>query len=619
MKFVSCIKNAVVAVILTALVVLSSPVNIVSVNGNFAAGEETIIKEKSETMHLNAQDDEPEKEAELIQPVATTPTYNTDDYKEHEKKPVNDTIIKPEDLLPDKDSEINQIPSDSDNDASHDGTIVVPAMLNNIMRDSLATIVSKKVYTFSTEERGALVYAFNHVEKTDTACRWYITLYEEYSPDGTGKTIDYREINRLLYENIGRGVQSSTIGILPGNYRLVVECVTGHTADKYDVLIGFTATNDYETEYNDSLSRYTHLPLNKTLNGGASIYSDDKTDVDCYIFRITDEGYTVFYFDHEEDSEAMNGAIAWRISITDENGNEYFYTTSDVSATSINSGIMGLPPGYYYLTVYSHIYSRVGYSLNVSFTKDTSIESEMNDTPETADTIEINTEKIGSLTQRSDKSDRDWFTFVMEKDGFVVLDFIHEALAEEKDGWNITITAEDGRIAYSTVSDWNQAVLQSPSIGLDAGKYYISIDSDNLYHNSIVYRLILMSVESTGWETEPNNDMNTADIISIGDTVNGTMVEMGTDFDKDYFAIDTETAGRLNIAFGHVITEEADKEGWIVSIVDSEGTVIETVSSDWDSKAVTLSADVEAGRYYVLVETGLYFNTARYMFVTSLD
>ena len=614
MKAVSGVKNTFLAAILAVLVVLSSPVNIVSLDGAFSSGE-TDKTEKTEVVQIDTENNEPE----IIPSVITTPKYDTDDYKESETKVPEDTVIKPEDILPDKDSGINQIPSDNEENASHDGTIVVPAMLNNIMRDSLSTTVSKKVYTFTADERGAVVYAFNHVAATDTACLWYITLYEEYSPDGTGKTTDYRELNRLSYEYIGRGVQSSTIGILPGNYRLVVECVAGHTADKYDVLIGFTATNDYETEINDSQSRYTHLPLNKTLNGGASLYSDDKKDTDCYLFRITEEGYTVFYFDHEEDSEGMNGATAWRISIEDAEGNEYFYATSEMAKTSINSGIMGLPPGYYYLTVYSHNYSRIAYSVNVSFTKDTAIESETNDTPETADEIEINTEKIGSLTQRGDKSDRDWFTFVMEKDGFVVLDFIHEALVDEKDGWNITITAEDGRVAYSTISDWNQAVLQSPSIGLDAGRYYISIDSDNLYHNSIVYRLILMSVESTGWETEPNNEIETADIVSIGETVNGTMVEMGTDFDKDYFAIDIATAGKLNVAFGHVITEEAGKEGWIISVVDAEGNVIESVTSDWDSKAVTLSADVEAGRYYILVETGLYFNTARYMFATSLE
>ncbi len=614
MKAVSGIKNTLLAVMLAILVVLSSPVNIVPLDSSFSSGE-TVNAEKTQVVGIDTQ----QNKTETIQPVATTPTYDTDDYKEPETKVPEDTVIAPEDILPDGDSAINQMPTENEENASHDGTIVVPAMLNNIMRDSLATTVSKKVYTFTADERGAVVYAFNHVEMTDAACLWYITLYEEYSPDGTGKTTDYREVNRLSYEYIGRGVQSSTIGILPGNYKIVVECVMGHTADKYDIVIGFTATNDYETEFNDSQSRYTHLPLNKTLNGGASLYSDDKKDVDCYLFRITEEGYTVFYFDHEEDSEGTNGTTAWRMSIEDAQGNEYFYATSEMGKTSINSGIMGLPTGYYYLTVYSHNYSRIAYSVNVSFTKDSAIEAEPNDTPETADEIEINTEKVGSLTLRSDKSDRDWFTFVMKNDGFVVLDFIHEALAEEKDGWNITITSEDGRVAYSTVSDWNQAVLQSPSIGLDAGRYYICIDSDNLYHSSIVYRLILMSVESTGWETEPNNEIESADIISIGDTVNGTMVEMGTDFDKDYFAIDIKAPGKLNIAFGHVITEEAGKEGWIVSIVDGQGNVLETVTSDWDSKAVTLSADVEEGRYYILVETGLYFNTARYMFMTSLE
>lgn len=614
MKNEISLKNAAVALVLAFVLAFSMPVSMVS----HVVSQNTSSSSGGVTADIQTLSVENEIQPQEQQTVIT-PSVNTDDYKEEETMPGNDTVLSPDEILPDENSGVTEMPTDDAAADVQEGVTVVPAKLNNIMRDSLANIISKKIYTFTADRRSAVVYAFNHVNVTDTSCLWYITLYEEYSPDGTGKTTAYRVLNRMSYTSIGVGERSATIGILPGNYRVEVECITGYTEDKYDIVIGLTETNDYETEYNNSPSRYTELPLNKTLHGSASVFPGDEPDEDYYLFRVTDAGYTVLYFDHEEDTEGMNGAVAWRIRVTDMQGNEYYYISSDMDKAMINSGVMGLPPGYYYVRVSSHVFSNITYSLNVSFSKDSAIETELNDTPESADIIAVNTEKIGSLTPREDKSDRDYYVFTMEKDGFVVIDFIHEALTESNDGWNITVTAQDGRVAYNTVSDWNQPVLQSPSIGLTAGTYYIGIDSDNLYHSSIVYRLILLTVESSGWETEPNNSMDTADVIGIGSTVNGTMVEMGTDYDKDYFMLDIEVAGTLSIAFGHIVVDEPDKEGWIVSVADADGNIISSMTSDWDSPAEVLTAPVEAGRYYIVVETGLYFNTSRYVFATVLE
>ena len=621
MKTEYSFRKAVIAVVLAVLIVASFPLSIVTYTLDMRKSSFSSFPQDTSVIPLDSvADNEKYEESAPVVHTADVSEVNTDDYKEEETMPDGGTVIPPEDILPGTDSDVTEIPDDgSDDSYTEDNVTVIPAKLNNVMRDSLANIISKKVYTFTADSRSAVVYAFNHVEKAGNVCVWHISLYEEYSPDGTGKTTAYRLLNRTVYENIGKGVQSSTIGIMPGNYRVEVECITGFTEKKYDLIIGLIDTDDYETEYNNSPSRYTVLPLNKTLNGSASVFTDDIADEDWYLFRVTETGYSVLYFEHEADSEAMNNAIAWRISITDIEGNEYYYTTSDTGKTMINSGVLGLPAGYYYVCVASHVYSGVTYSLNVSFTKDGAVESELNDTSGTADSIAVNTEKIGALTDRSDAPDRDWYVFNMEKDGFVVIDFIHEALSDDKDGWNISVIASDGRVAYSTVSDRNQPVLQSPSIGLTAGTYHIRIDSDNIYHSSIVYRLILLTVESDGWETEPNNTVETADVIEIGSSVNGTMIEMGTDFDMDYFAVDIPTAGTFGVAFAHILVNEPDKEGWVVSVLDADGNVLATLTSDWDSPADMLSVDVEAGRYYILVETGLYYNSGRYAFATSLE
>ena len=536
---------------------------------------------------------------------------NKSEYKiENESIPGESTAVVPDKVLPD--GNVQNVDKNQSSTEST-GTTVVPVKINNIIRDSLATVISKNVYTFSVSQRGAIIFAFNHMNTENTReCLWYITLYEEYSPDGTGKTYAYRELERVSYTTVGTSGQSSAIGISAGNYRISVECISGYTADKYDLAIGFAQADNYEIEPNNAKTRYSELSLDKTLNGSASVTSGG-SDEDWYLFEVTQQGYAVLYFEHAADTSSSDYTVAWRIRVTDMQGNEYFYTTSGMGAASINSGVMGLTPGYYFVTVTSHVHSSVSYALNVSFTKDSAIEKEMNDSVQTATPIKVNTETVGSLTERNETADRDYYSFTMEKDGFVVIDFIHEVLSEQKEGWHISVVAENGDVAYDSVSDWTEAVQQSPNIGVSAGKYYIVIDSDNIYHSNIVYRLKLVTAYDGTWETEPNNSIESADIITLDKPVNGTLIEYGTDFDEDYYKIKLDGTGTLQIDFAHTASVAEAKNGWNISILDANGKVISSAAVDWNSDTVTLTAEIgEAGEYYVLVETGLYFNSDRY-------
>ncbi len=601
-------KRSVVALLLVVMLIFSLPVELFAKMSadNAVNSQQNVVNLQSETNNNGAE----------VAPLQTAPVITTDDtYKEEETMPGNNNAVSPDDVIPDNDK-------DDAVDAGNgykekDGVTVIPALLNNFMRDSLPSLISKKVYTFSVDKRGVVIYAFNHVENTEQSCLWYITLYEEYSPDGTGKNIDYRVINRTSYEKMGTSVQSAAIGVLPGNYRVEVECISGFTEDKYNIMIGFAENFYYEAEPNDTSTRYNELPLGITMNGSASVLPGGKSDVDTYLFRITEKGYTILYFEHENDDTNIKDNVAWRITLTDENGNEYFYTSSTMEKAMLNSGIMGLPEGYYYVTVSSHMYTNVSYSLNVSFTKDSAVEQEFNDTAQTAEKIAVNTEKVGSVTSRYSVADRDYFAFSMNNDGFIVLDFIHEATADDKDGWNISVLDANGKIIYNAVSNWNQDILQTPNIGLTKGDYFIRIDADDIYHNSMVYRLILLTVQNTNWETEPNNTPAEADVLLPGTTINGAMVETGVDYDRDWFRITAESEKEIDISFGHIRTDEKGKEGWIVSLLDSNGNILRKISVDWDVEEVHINAKVNAGDYYILIETGLYFNSNRYILAVN--
>lgn len=595
------IVTAFVAVCLVAVLVFLPAIPVAETSGTFgtllAEPHNSLIKSETvDTLNLGISEDS---------------DISSDYPVEENGVPGGSTAVNPEEILPDSGAQdIEQ----SQTNTETAGTTIVPVKINNIIRDSLANIISTNVYTFSVAQRGVMIFAFNHTQMQETKdCLWYITLYEEYSPDGMGKTYAYRELERISYTTMGVSGQSAAIGISAGDYRISVECISGYTSEKFDLAIGFAQVNDYEIEPNNSQTRYSELSLDKTLNGSASVTSSAAGDEDWYMFEVTQEGYTVLYFEHEADASASGDDVAWRVRLTDMQGNEFFYTTSGMGAASVNSGIMGLSPGYYFVTVYSHVHSSASYALNVSFTKDSSIEKELNDSFETATPIKVNTETVGSLTERNGASDKDYYSFTMENDGFIVIDFIHEALSEPNDGWHISVVSESGEVAYDAISDWSQNVLQSPNIGISAGDYYIVIDSDNLYHSNIVYRLLLLTESDDSWESEPNNTVESADMITLGKAVNGSLIEYGTDFDEDYYRIDLSAAGTLQVDFAHTASRSEAKEGWIISILDASGNVLSTESAAWDSDIVTFTAEIsQGGSYYILVESGLYFNADRY-------
>ena len=609
MKSFSKGKESLLALLLTIVLVFSTQMQIaapaMSSEETASPGVVTVARPAGEETQPDA----------AVLSAAETETL-TDSAPKNEP-PVLDTALSPDEILPDADKDsVQELPEEGNTEK--EGVTIIPVQLNNIIRDNLPSLISSKVYTFTVSDRGVLLYAFNHTGGAGDNCLWYITLYEEYSPDGSGKTVAYRELNRLVYSQTGSGVQSPVVGILPGNYRLAVECLSGYTAEKYDLGLGFSEADNYEVECNDTMTRYTHLPLGKTMNGSASSFTGGAPDSDWYMFEVSDTGYVVLYFEHEQDPEQTAGNVAWRIQIIDRDGNEYFYMNSTMEKTSINSGVMGLPPGCYFVLIESHVFSSVTYSVNVSFSEDRAVERELNETPETATPIAINTQTVGSLTARDIASDRDYYSFTMEQDGFIALNFMHEALSESRDGWNIAVVDENGRTAYRDVSDWSRATLQSPYIGLPAGRYYIRIDSDNLYHSSIVYRLILLSVQDGAWESEPNNTMEQADELLWEQALNGTLIETGVEYDQDYFVLTAETAGTLRVAFSHILSEEQNKEGWVISLLDSTGAELARATSDWNEEEISLTAEVEPGIYYVLVETGLYFNSSRYLLTASL-
>ena len=191
-------KRAAVAILMVLVLVFSVPMSLMPAK-TATAGNVPMAQNSSPVVNVNTNTNAGTDSVGATPSVltGTQSVYGIDEkYDIQESIPEDELTVVADEILPDEDSGYNEIENEY---VEKEGVTVVPATLNNIMLDSLPSIISKKVYTFTVEKRGAIKYAFTHEIDEEKICLWYITLYEEYSPDGSGKTVDYRPLNRISY------------------------------------------------------------------------------------------------------------------------------------------------------------------------------------------------------------------------------------------------------------------------------------------------------------------------------------------------------------------------------------------------------------------------------------
>ena len=178
--------------------------------------------------------------------------------------------------------------------------------------------------------------------------------------------------------------------------------------------------------------------------------------------------------------------------------------------------------------------------------------------------------------------------------------------------------------------------MKSPSLGLAKGKYYVRIDNDGMVSTGETYTLEASFVKSSKWETEPNNSTATADKLTAGAAVNGTMVETGTDYDTDYFKLTLDKKQNISLALSHS-KKTGNKEVFVFTLYDKNmkpvapqdkngnyyynvfDEIIYKMSNTLETeKTVAYYNSLPAGTYYVKVTPGIYYSNMKYSLTYSV-
>lgn len=241
--------------------------------------------------------------------------------------------------------------------------------------------------------------------------------------------------------------------------------------------------------------------------------------------------------------------------------------------------------------------------LALSITTFAAQESESNDSASMATSISLNSTISGNL---SSSKDVDWYKFTTTSDGYFNVVFTHELLSSSSDYWKVylydstAVNNIDGTSSYYGVD--GNANLTTNTFGVPAGTYYIKITKDNYSGNN--YNLKVNFAPSNDWEQENNNSKDSANIIQVNESINGSLSMNG---DVDWYCFSISSRCDIAITFNHEAIDSSSTY-WRIYIYDNTGV---TELLNWGRKGNTETAtsdyvSLSAGKYYIKVAKDNY-------------
>jgi hypothetical protein len=269
-----------------------------------------------------------------------------------------------------------------------------------------------------------------------------------------------------------------------------------------------------------------------------------------------------------------------------------------------------LQPGTYYILIEEYTYYHEtygGYKITPTFVEQPiANDSEDNGSFQRAIDLPISSTAYGHIgyiaASNGSKDVVDWYKVVAANDGVIKVDFLGDSTLNAYVG----LYASDGstRLAYTTGKDKALTIAAA----VQAGTYYVYVEENTYYDETFGgYRLTpTFDEQPIANDSEDNGSFQRANDIQIGSPVSGHIgyraSSNGNKDVVDWYKVIVPNDGEIKIDLLGDSTLNA-----YVGLYASDGSTRLTYTAGQD-KALTCTALVKSGTYYILVEENTYYD-----------
>lgn len=362
--------------------------------------------------------------------------------------------------------------------------------LNEAFTDNLSTSSDEKWYKATVNEAGYISLEFTHDFIDSSGRYWTAYLYGE----------NQEKLAEYYFDGNVTSYKQGNIGVPAGEYYIKITDRDGFSDKNYNVTLHFTASEEWETEFNDSFETADEFQANHSIYGALR----NNSDVDWYKVNIPEDGYISLEFTHGFVDSSGRYWTAYLYGENQQKLAEYYF---DGNVTSYKQGNIGVPAGDYYVKITDRDgYSDKDYSLKINFTSADNWETEFNDEVEKADEIKLGEKFYGSLMNGNDV---DWYKFTVPENGEITLDFYHGYIDSKVSYWRVYLYDPANEEIDRYLIPGNATEYRLAELDVDAGTYFIKVTdydgySDGDYSIKIDHSLPapFPDVENNQWYTE---------------------------------------------------------------------------------------------------------------------
>lgn len=348
----------------------------------------------------------------------------------------------------------------------------------------------------------------------------------------------------------------------------------------------------------------------QTLSEGTPIMAALNTDDDenWYQVNMTKNGYFTLTLD-STDTTPLSYIRGWNVGIyRSMQDPEPLYYLENVKTSGTTRNFYSAPGIWYVKVSVYNFYSggngpyNVFYHLTLNETEQPNCESEINDTQDKANSIQLNQEYTGTLYK---KNDSDWFSFQTTTDGYFRVTLNTSASADNVGaGWKVCIYEKDNEKPIKVMSSIKEKTV-STQLPYPAGTYWVQVIGQETGTAGILnpptdipYTLTVNQTQAGNWESENNDTTENADSIHLGTKYTGLFSHY-KDIDTYQFTLAKNSIITLSAGKDDSVSAEEAAKGWTVNVYDSNmKKATGFVATDW--KAYKKLA-LPKGTYYVEV------------------